>query len=85
MKNSSKVNNNKNQVVGYGSWLLTEKSKNEFIKDNFSYLFIDIAKESISSRFKLISTSEFKPDINKYAGVLEEKGAGFVTLTLNIL
>lgn len=83
MKNSSEVNNNKNQVVGYGSWLLTEKSTNEFIKDNFSYLLLDIAKESISSRFKLITTSEFKPDISKYAGVLQEKGASFVTLTLN--
>ena len=81
LQNSSAVSGDKSKVVGYGSWMLFEGSKEKFIKDNFSELLLDICKKSIVSGFKT----------GKYLGtkslevpeVLHQSGASFVTLEIN--
>ncbi len=79
--NSSKTSGDVNRVVGYGSWLLYEGTRGEFIKKQFPHLVLDICYKSIESginREKINIQNEFKfiPD------VFNELGASFVTLEI---
>ena len=74
MYNSSLTTGDKSRVVGYGSWMLYEGSKNSFIKKYFSKYTVDICRNVISSQFKNNSLKISFPQ------VLAESGACFVTL-----
>lgn len=78
MYNSGDVSNEKNKVVGYGSWFLSTLSKNEFIKTYYSKYVMDIIKASIYSNLK---NEEFIP--RSIPCVLTQYGASFITLKLN--
>ncbi len=67
--NSSKTTNYIERVVGYGAWGLYEDKKNNFIKQNYRDVLIDIVKKSIRDE-----------KIPAYPKVLDEIGACFVTL-----
>lgn len=73
--NSSKANNDKTRVVGYGAWRLFEGSKNEFIKKYFSDFILKICKKSIEQK------GSYFPE--NYDCVFDELGACFVTLEIN--
>ena len=74
MANSGNVTADKNRVVGYGTWFLYEGERNDFIKENYSELLIDICKKSIKSKFK-------KEPVNiPLPQVFLQTGASFVTL-----
>ncbi len=80
MTNSAATTNQKSRVVGYGSWFLSQSTKEKFIKDNFSDLLIDVCKQSIQS-----GLSEGKPpkiNIDEFPAVLQQSGASFVTLEI---
>ena len=74
MTNSSAINKDKNNVVGYGCWFLYEGDKNDFIKRYYSNSVINITKMTLETSF-----SNKKNTIN-YPQVLDEFGACFVTL-----
>ena len=74
MYNSSLTSNDKSRVVGYGSWMLFEGSKNQFIKKYYSTYILKLCKNVILSKF---DNSDLK--IKKNA-VFDELGAAFVTL-----
>ena len=74
MTNSSSTTNDKSSVVGYGCWFLYEGDKNQFIKEYYELLVINIAKMSLKSSFKNEQL------ILDYPPVLDENGACFVTL-----
>lgn len=79
MCNSGDITGDIGSVVGYGSWILFEGEKTEFIKDSFSDLSIDISKKSILSgleKQKLPKPEDF-PNL---PSVFDEKVACFVTL-----
>lgn len=82
MKNSGEITGEKERVVGYGSWLLYEGKKSEFIKKYFSDYVLDICSKSIVK-----GLNNKKLDINETfknaPAVLKELGASFVTLQLN--
>lgn len=78
LQNSSVVGGDKTRVVGYGSWLLFEGTKEKFIKDYFSEFLIDICKKSILSGFE--SNRELHEKIPE---VLLQSGASFVTLEID--
>ncbi|MDD3437759.1 MAG: AmmeMemoRadiSam system protein A [Candidatus Gastranaerophilales bacterium] len=63
------------RVVGYGSWLLNEGEKNNFIKQFFSDYVINVCKKSISAGF-----NREKIAINEIPEVFYQPGACFVTL-----
>lgn len=75
MVNSGDVTQDNSSVVGYGSWLLFEGEKNQFIKKYFSEYVIDICKKSILSRLQ-----GEKLNIEKIPPVFGQSGACFVTL-----
>lgn len=77
MYNSSLVSNDKERVVGYGSWLLFEGEKNEFIKKYYSNYIVNLCKKAISSNF---NKEKFYTD---HSSVFDEFGACFVTLKKN--
>lgn len=73
--NSGDVTGDNSRVVGYGSWILYEGSKNEFIKKYFSDFVINTCKKSIMAGFdKEIPTCEKTP------AIFNQLGACFVTL-----
>ena len=76
--NSGDITGDNSRVVGYGSWMLYEGERNEFIKKYFSDFIIDICKQSILTRFE-------KQDLKLegIAHVFMETGASFVTLEKN--
>ena len=78
MYNSGDVSEEKNKVVGYGSWFLSTLSKNEFIKTYYSKYVMDIIKASIYSNLK---NEEFIP--RNIPCILTQYGASFITLKLN--
>jgi AmmeMemoRadiSam system protein B/AmmeMemoRadiSam system protein A len=78
MLNSGDVTGDNSRVVGYGSWLLYEGSKNEFIKKYFSNFILETCKKSILSGFH-----EELPQCNKIPAVFNQQGASFVTLEKN--
>lgn len=79
MLNSGDITGDTSRVVGYGSWLLYEGEKNDFIKKYFSDFVIDVCKKSI---FAGLDNKE--PEIDEIPEVLKEYGACFVTLEKNI-
>lgn len=80
LQNSSVVSGDKSRVVGYGSWMLFEGTKEKFIKDNFSEFLIDICKKSILSG--LSTGKHLNVESLKVPEVLHQSGASFVTLEI---
>lgn len=72
MHNSSQTTNDKDSVVGYGCWVLSESSVNSYIKNNYSEFVKKTCMESIKNNGKYYP--ENCPD------VLKQRGACFVTL-----
>lgn len=81
LQNSSATSGEKSRVVGYGSWLLFESTKEKFIKDNFSEFLIEICRKSILSGFE--TGHPLRVDPLKFPEVLQQSGASFVTLELD--
>lgn len=78
MVNSGDVTGDNLRVVGYGSWLLYEGEKNEFIKKYFSDFVINVCKQSI------LAVLDDRPHkLEKIPAVFKEYGACFVTLEKN--
>lgn len=75
MRNSSQVTNDKNSVVGYGSWILYEGEKNHYIKLYYADYIKNICYKSIKQQGKI--------DIKSCPSVLKQCGACFVTLEKN--
>lgn len=78
MYNSGDISNDKDRVVGYGSWFFYTDSKNEFIERYHSDYIIEIAQQSIVAS---INEEEFIP--TGIPTVLTQFGASFVTLKLD--
>ena len=78
MVNSGDVTGDNSSVVGYGSWLLYEGEKSEFIKKYFSQYVIDVCKKSI-----LAELNGEKPSLEIIPAVFNQFGACFVTLEKN--
>lgn len=78
MYNSGDISNDKDKVVGYGSWFLYEGSKNEFIDKFYSDYVLNVARQSIVSA---INEEEFVP--KSIPSVLTQFGASFVTIKKN--
>lgn len=77
MINSSDTTGDKSNVVGYGCWFLYEGEKNQFIKDNYSQMLLDMCRGVLKAAFD----NSFQPPI--CPAVLKEWGATFVTLEKN--
>ncbi len=78
MYNSGDISNDKERVVGYGSWFLYPSSRNDFIEKFYSKTILNIARETITLAAKggnYIPTS--------IPPVLTEYGASFVTIKIN--
>ena len=73
--NSGDVTGDSARVVGYGSWILYEGGKNQFIKKYFSEFVINTCKKSILAGFNKES-----PQCEKTPAVFNQTGACFVTL-----
>lgn len=78
MVNSGDITGDNSRVVGYGSWLLYEGEKNEFIKNYFSDFVIDVCKKSI-----LAELNKEGAKFDNVPAVFKESGACFVTLEKN--
>lgn len=76
--NSGDVTGDETKVVGYGSWLLFEGSRNEFIKKYFSDFVIDVCKKSILAR---LNKENLK--FENVPAVFGQSGACFVTLEID--
>lgn len=76
--NSGDVTGDTSSVVGYGSWLVYQGAKNEFIKKYFSDFVISTCKKSI-----LAGLNKELPACEKIPAVFNEQGACFVTLEKN--
>lgn len=79
MKNSGDITGDLNSVVGYGSWMLYEGEKSEFIKRYFSDITLEICKKSILSGLNKKELMTAK-DFDNLPQVFMEFGACFVTL-----
>lgn len=75
MYNSSDITGDETRVVGYGSWLLYEGSKNQFIKNYYSSYTIDICKKSIQAQLKNENLR-----LENIPAVFGQTGASFITL-----
>jgi len=75
MINSGDITGDTSRVVGYGSWLLYEGAKNDFIKKYFSDFVIGTCKKSIMAGLK-----QEIPVCEKTPAVFNQHGACFVTL-----
>lgn len=75
MINSGDVTGDNSRVVGYGSWLLYDGAKNDFIKKYFSSYVIDVCKEAI-----LAGLDKERVTVEKIPEVFRQLGASFVTL-----
>ena len=78
MYNSGDVSDDKERVVGYGSWYLYAGKKNEYIEKYYRDYIIDIVRQSI---VYTINGENFVPQ--NIPPVLLELGASFVTIELN--
>ena len=76
--NSGDVTGDRRNVVGYGAWLLAEKTRNRFIADNFAKLTIAICRGSIGRAFD--PKKSFPP--LAIPEVMKQRGASFVTLEI---
>ena len=74
LSDSSKGNGDKKRVVGYGSWMLVESMKNDFIKKYYSDFILDTCRKTIINKGKYFPKN--------YDAVFDEKGACFVTLEI---
>ena len=74
MYNSSQVTDDKTRVVGYGSWMLYEGTKNKFIKEFYSQYSLKLCRDVISARLNGTKI------ITDHPTVFESEGACFVTL-----
>ena len=74
MINSSNATGDKSRVVGYGSWMLYEGSKNKFIKEYYSEYLLKF------SRNVILSELENNQAETNHPSVFDEFGACFVTL-----
>lgn len=81
LQNSSVTSGDKNRVVGYGTWLLYQGTKEKFVKENFSELLLDICKKSIKEGFITGRNLQVKPA--DFSEVLQQSGASFVTLEID--
>lgn len=73
--NSGDITGDISSVVGYGSWILYEGAKNQFIKKYFSDFVISTCKKSI-----LAGLNKELPLCEKTPQVFNQHGACFVTL-----
>lgn len=73
--NSGDITGDTSRVVGYGSWILYEGEKNQFIKEYFPDFVINTCKKSILAGLK----GEI-PTCEKTPAVFNQLGACFVTL-----
>ncbi len=78
MYNSGDISNDKEKVVGYGSWFVSPISKNEYIKTYLSDYTINVVKEAI---YSILYEQEYIP--RNIPSILTQYGASFVTLNLN--
>ena len=78
MYNSGDISQEKDRVVGYGSWFMYEGTKNDFLKTYVQKYILETARKSIESS---INQEEYIPD--NIPTVLTQFGASFVTLKLN--
>lgn len=78
MYNSGDVSNDKDRVVGYGSWFLYPDSKNAYIENFYRDYIIDIVRQSIVYS---INGEEFIPQ--HIPPVLLEFGASFITIEID--
>ena len=78
MYNSGDISNDKDKVVGYGSWFLYTDTRNDYIEKHCSRYILKTARESIISA---INEEEYIP--HHIPSVLTQYGASFVTLKLN--
>lgn len=78
---SGEISGPNDSVVGYGAWILAEKTKSLFIKEQFSDLVLSICRESIHAGIK--TGNSLDVDEKMYPQVFYEQGACFVTITLN--
>ena len=78
MYNSGDISQDKDKVVGYGSWFLYTDTRNDFIEQYYSKYVLAAARASIIAS---INEEEFIP--HKIPSVLTEFGASFVTLKLD--
>ena len=77
MYNSGDISGDKTKVVGYGSWMLYEGKKTEYISRFYSDYLIDECKKSIIKGFEGQKyVAEYPP------AVLQQYGASFVTLEI---
>lgn len=81
LKNSSVASGDKSRVVGYGSWLLFEGTKEKFVKDNYSELLLETCSKSILSGFETGRPLRVEP--SEFPEVLQQSGASFVTLEID--
>ena len=77
MTNSGNVSNDKERVVGYGTWFLWEGKKNEFLKKYYSEFILNLCKAAIMAKFTKKQITVNCPQ------VFLQPGATFVTLEKN--
>ena len=75
MYNSGDISNDKDRVVGYGSWFLYTDSRNDFIEKYCSDYVLKTARASVTAA---VNGEEYIP--RHIPSVLTEFGASFVTL-----
>ncbi|MBE7703066.1 MAG: AmmeMemoRadiSam system protein B [Cyanobacteria bacterium SIG28] len=75
MYNSGDISNDKNKVVGYGSWFLYNDSTNDYIENFYSKYLLKVVKTAI---WGALNGEDFIP--NNVPAVLAQYGASFVTL-----
>ena len=78
MYNSGDVSNDKNKVVGYGSWFLYNDTTNDYIEKFYSKYLLKVVKAAI---WGALNGEDFIP--NNVPPVLAQYGASFVTLNRN--
>ncbi len=79
MTNSAAATGDEGRVVGYGSWVLAEKSKSEFIKEEFSDYVLKLCRDSIKAGLN----NEERVIAENIPEVFKEFGASFVTLEID--
>ena len=78
MYSSGDISEDKESVVGYGSWFLYTGRKNEYIEKYYKNYIIDVVRQSI---IYTINGEEYIPE--HIPPVLLELGASFVTIKIN--
>ena len=78
MYNSGDISNDKDRVVGYGSWFLYPDSKNVYIEKYYKEYLFDTVRQSIVAHF---NEETYVP--KHIPSVLLEYGAAFITINSN--